>query len=277
MEKKLSKKALSKSFHNWYWGHLTCFSQEHMQTFGYLHAMLPLCEELYENEDDKAKAMNTYTAFFNTEPQLGSVIVGMTAGLEESRANGDESVDDETINGLRAGLMGPIAGIGDSLVVGTVIPILLGIAMGMSGGGSPLGAIFYIIVWNLFAYFGMRYLYNTGYKLGGQAVSFLVGAQGEAIRDAVSTLGGFVIGAVSATWVSVTTAFKLVNDAGETYLSLQSKLDEVFPGLLTAVVIILCWWLMAKKKRSPIQVMLILVVVALAGCFIGFFDPGLTY
>ena len=68
MEKKLSKKALSKSFHNWYWGHLTCFSQEHMQTFGYLHAMLPLCEELYENEDDKAKAMNTYTAFFNTEP-----------------------------------------------------------------------------------------------------------------------------------------------------------------------------------------------------------------
>ena len=277
MEKKLSKKALSKSFHNWYWGHLTCFSQEHMQTFGYLHAMLPLCEELYDNEDDKAKAMNTYTAFFNTEPQLGSVIVGMTAGLEESRANGDESVDDETINGLRAGLMGPIAGIGDSLVVGTVIPILLGIAMGMSGGGSPLGAIFYIIVWNLFAYFGMRYLYNTGYKLGGQAVSFLVGAQGEAIRDAVSTLGGFVIGAVSATWVSVTTAFKLVNEAGETYLSLQSKLDEVFPGLLTAVVIILCWWLMAKKKRSPIQVMLILVVVALAGCFIGFFDPGLTY
>jgi mannose/fructose/N-acetylgalactosamine-specific phosphotransferase system component IID len=75
----------------------------------------------------------------------------------------------------------------------------------------------------------------------------------------------------------VTTAFKLVNDAGETYLSLQSKLDEVFPGLLTAAVIILCWWLMAKKKRSPIQVMLILVVVALVGCFVGFFDPGLTY
>ena len=277
-EKKLSKKALSKSFHNWYWGHLTCFSQEHMQTFGYLHAMLPLCEELYAGDDEaKAKAMSTYTAFFNTEPQLGTVIVGMTAGLEESRANGDEEVDDETINGLRAGLMGPIAGIGDSLVVGTVIPILLGIAMGMSGGGSPLGALFYIVVWNIFAYFGMRYLYNTGYKLGGQAVEFLVGAQGEAIRDAVSTLGGFVIGAVSATWVSVTTAFKLVNAEGETYLSLQSKLDEVFPGLLTAVVIIICWWLMAKKKRSPIQVMLILVAVALIGCLVGFFNPGLTY
>lgn len=81
--------------------------------------------------------------------------LSVTAGLEEARANGD-SVDDETINGMRAGLMGPIAGIGDSLIVGTLIPVLLGIALGLSNGGSPVGAIFYIIVWNLLAYFGMK-------------------------------------------------------------------------------------------------------------------------
>lgn len=277
MEKKLSKKALNKSFHNWYYGHLTCFSQEHMQTFGYLCAMLPLVEELYDDEDEKAKAMNTYTAFFNTEPQLGSVIVGMTAGLEEARANGQEDVDEETINGLRAGLMGPVAGIGDSLVVGTVIPILLGIAMGMSTGGSPLGAIFYIIVWNLFAYFGMKFMYFKGYELGGKAVDFLIGAQGEALRDSISILGGIVIGAVSATWVSVTTSLQLVNDAGEPYLVLQDKLNEVFPGLLTAIFIVICWYLMAKKQMSPIKVMLILVVVAFVGVLVGFFNPGLAY
>ena len=277
MEKKLSKKALLKSFHNWYYGHLTCFSQEHMQTFGYLCAMLPLVENLYNNEDDKAKAMSTYTAFFNTEPQLGTVIVGMTAGLEEARANGADDVDDETINGLRAGLMGPVAGIGDSLVVGTVIPILLGIAMGMSGGGSPLGAIFYIIVWNLFAYFGMRFLYFKGYHLGAKAVEFLIGAQGEAIRDSVGILGGIVIGAVSATWVNVSTSFSLYNDAGEPYLVLQDKLNDVFPGLLTAVFIIICWALMAKKRMSPIKVMLLLVVVAFLGVVVGFFDPNLAY
>ena len=277
MEKKLSKKALLKSFHNWYYGHLTCFSQEHMQTFGYLCSMLPLVEELYDNEDDKATAMNTYTAFFNTEPQLGSVVVGITAGLEESRANGAEDVDEETINGLRAGLMVPIAGIGDSLVVGTVIPILLGIAMGMSTGGSPLGAIFYIIVWNLFAYFGMRFMYFKGYELGGKAVEFLIGKQGEALRDAIGTLGGIVIGAVSATWVSVTTSLQLLNDAGEPYLVLQDKLDAVFPGLLTAAFIILCWFLMSKKRLSPIKVMLLLVVIAFVGVLVGFFDPNLAY
>ncbi len=150
-------------------------------------------------------------------------------------------------------------------------------SMGMSGGGSPLGAIFYIIVWNLFAYFGMRFLYFKGYRLGAQAVEFLIGAQGEAIRDSVGILGGIVIGAVSATWVSVTTSLTLVNDAGEPYLELQSKLNEVFPGLLTAVFIIICWFLMAKKQLSPIKVMLLLVVIAFLGVLVGFFNPGLSY
>ena len=67
------------------------------------------------------------------------MIVGITAGFEEARANGADGVDDETINGLRAGFMGPVAGIGDSLIVGTLIPIILGIALGLSNDGSPLG------------------------------------------------------------------------------------------------------------------------------------------
>ena len=265
-EKKLSKKALSSGFHRWYYGNLTCFSQEHMQTFGYLCSMLPLCKELYADDPDKmAESMDTYRTFFNTEPQLGAIIVGVTAGLEEARANGAEDVDGETINGLRAGLMGPIAGIGDSLVVGTVIPILLGIAMGMSGGGSPMGAIFYIIIWNLFAYFGMRFLYFKGYDMGTKAVEFLVGDIGTAIREAVTTL------------VSVRTSFALYNEAGEAYMVLQEKLDSVFPGLLTAIFVIFCWWLMAKKRFSPLKVMGLLVLIAFVGVLIGFFNPGLSY
>ena len=79
--KKLSKKTLNKSFRNWYYGHLTCFSQEHMQTFGYLCAMLPIIEELYDTKEEQKEALETYKAFFNTEPQLGTVIVGVTVGL----------------------------------------------------------------------------------------------------------------------------------------------------------------------------------------------------
>jgi mannose/fructose/N-acetylgalactosamine-specific phosphotransferase system component IID len=100
--------------------------------------------------------------------------------------------------------------------------------MGMSTGGSPLGANFYIIVWNLFAYFGMRFLYFKGYILGTKAMEFLIGAQGDAIRESVSILGGMVIGAVSATWVSVTTSLQLLNEAGE---PLSGVAGQIKPGV----------------------------------------------
>ena len=274
--KKLSKKALNKSFLNWFYGHLTCFSQEHMQTFGYMLAMLPILQDLYDTNEEQTEKMQTYTAFFNTEPQVGSVVVGITAGMEEARANG-EPVDGETINGIRAGLMGPLAGIGDSLVVGTVIPILLGIALSLSGGGSPLGAIFYILVWNIGMFLIMRLLYFKGYEMGGKAVEFLVGEKANAIREAIVMIGTMVIGGVTASWVSISTAFKMVGSNGETIVDLQSTLDTVYSHILSALFVLLCWWLMSKKKMSPIVVMLLLVVIAFVGVLVGFFDPGLSY
>ncbi|AEG39805.1 PTS system mannose/fructose/sorbose family transporter subunit IID [Lactobacillus kefiranofaciens] len=275
-EKKISKKTLNKSFNLWFWGALTCFSQEHMQTFGYLASMLPIIKELYPDKDEQQKNIHAYTAFFNTNPMLGSVIIGTTASMEEARANG-KGIDGETINDMRAGLMGPIAGIGDSLIDGTLIPILLGLALGMSQNGSPVGAIFYIVVWDLIAYFGQRFLYFRGYKLGDKAVSILIGKQGKAIRHAISIIGGMVVGGVLASWVNVTTSLELKDATGKVFLNLQKQLDSIFPGLLTVVVTLLCWWLMAKKHVSAIWTMIILIGVALLGVLVGFFNPGLKY
>ncbi len=275
--KKISKKTLNRSFWNWYYGHLTCFSQEHMQTFGYLCSMLPIVEEMYETKEEQKEAMQTYTAFFNTEPQLGTLIVGVTAGLEEAKANG-EGVDGEMINGIRAGLMGPIAGIGDSLVVGTLIPILLGIALGLSGGGSPVGAIFYMIAWPVIATLMMRLLYFKGYELGGKAVEFLVGEQANAVREAIVSVGTMVIGAVAATWINIQTALVIIKPSEVTDgITLQGTLDQVYPSLLNIVFVMLGWYLMSKKKVTPVKVMLLLVVIAFVGVLVGFFDPGLSY
>ena len=105
-EKKISQKTLNKSFNLWFWGALTCFSQEQMQTFGYLASMLPIIKELYPDKKQQQENIHAYTAFFNTNPMLGSVIIGTTASLEEARANG-KGIDGETINDMRAGLMGP--------------------------------------------------------------------------------------------------------------------------------------------------------------------------
>lgn len=274
--KKIDKKTLSHSFHLWFWGALTCFSQEHMQTFGYMSSMLPIIRKLYPNHDEQVEAIQAYTAFFNTNPMLGSVIVGITASMEEARANGKE-IQGDTINDMRAGLMGPIAGIGDSLIDGTLIPILLGIALGMSTDGSPIGAIFYIIVWVLLAYFGQRFLYFRGYSLGDKAVGFLVGRQGAAVRHAISIVGSMVVGGVLASWVNVTTSLKLRGANGKVFLNLQDKIDSIYPGLLTVLITLFCWWLMSKKHVSAIWTMLILVVISFIGVLCGVFDPGLSY
>lgn len=269
--KKISRKTLNRSFLNWFYGNLTCFSQEHMQTFGYLCSMLPIVNELYEKAEERKKAMSTYSAFFNTEPQVGALVVGMTAGLEEARANG-QPIDSDAINGIRAGLMGPLAGIGDSMIVGTLIPILLGIGLGLSDGGSPLGAIFYIVAWNAIMWFGMRYIYFKGYDLGGKAVDILVGEQAQAVRDSIMLIGTIVIGAVAASWISINTALVLPGGG-----ALQATLDGIFPKILSAVFVILCWWLMTKKNISPTKVMGLLVIVAFVGVLLGVFNPGLSY
>ena len=94
--KKVSAGARKSAFLRWIYGNLTCFSQEHMQTFGYLAAMLPVVDELYDNDEDKVKYLSTYRTFFNTEPQIGTMVVGLTVGLEEARANG-EPLDDDTM------------------------------------------------------------------------------------------------------------------------------------------------------------------------------------
>ena len=295
--KKVSKKSLNSSFWRWFYGNLTCFSHEHMQTFGYMWSMLPIIQELYETKDEQAEKLQTYYPFFNTEPQIGSIVVGITAGLEEARANGAEEIDDEMINGIRAGLMGPLAGIGDSLSVGTYNPVLLGIALGLAEGGSIIGPLFYIVVWNVTSIFFQKWIYNKGYELGGSAVEVIVGEQATALRESVIVMGQVIVGAMAGTWVSITTSVQLttsiqnktemviegskviekVTGTQEVPVLLQEKLDGAFPGVLTLLFVLGCWWLMAKKAISPIKIMLLMVVVAIVGVLVGFFDPNLSY
>ncbi|MDR1795437.1 MAG: PTS system mannose/fructose/sorbose family transporter subunit IID [Erysipelotrichaceae bacterium] len=276
--KKVSKKALNQSFWRWWYGNLTGFTHEHMQTFAYMWAMLPIIGEMYASDEERSAKLVTYYPFFNTEPQIGAIVVGITAGLEEARANGNTDVDDEMINGIRAGLMGPLAGIGDALIVGTYIPILLGISLGFAEGGNIIGPLFYIVVWNATILAFMRFIYFKGYELGGSAVEVIVGEQANAVKNAAITLGQIIVGAMAASWVSIRTSIALTAPGEDVpYLVLQNSLDGAFPGLLTLCFVLFCWWLMAKKSLSPVKVMLLMVVIALVGVLLGVFDPGLNY
>jgi len=284
MSVKLTKKTKNAAFWWWYNGNLTGFTHQHMQTFGFLCAMIPVIKELYKDDEHRLRSLKTYTPFFNTEPQIGAMVVGIAVGLEEARANGHEEIDDEMINGIRAGLMGPLAGIGDSLIPGTYIPILLSIALGLSTGGSVLGPIFYAVAYISTITFFMKYIYDKGYELGGRAVDVVIGEQATAFRESMVMVGTIVIGALAASWIGVSTSLKFdlgtyIKDGVEVanVLRLQDTLNGVFPNLLSLLTVLFTWYLMTKRKMSPITVMLVLVVIALVGVLLGVFDPGLSY
>jgi len=284
MSVKLNKKTKDQAFWWWYHGNLTGFTHQHMQTFGFMCAMIPVIKELYKDDTHRLRSLKTYTPFFNTEPQIGSMVVGIAVGLEEARANGHEEIDDEMINGIRAGLMGPLAGIGDSLIPGTYIPILLSIALGLSTGGSVLGPLFYAVVYITSMTLFMKYIFDKGYELGGRAVDVIIGEQATAFRESMVMVGTIVIGSLAASWIGVSTALKFdlgtyIVDGVEkaNVLVLQDTFNNIYPNLLSLLTVLFTWYLMTKKKMSPITVMLILVVVALVGVLVGFFDPGLSY
>ena len=104
---------------------------ERMMGLAFCHVMEPILKKLYgEGSEEYQKSLERHMQFYNTEPQLGALIPGITIAMEESRAKG-ENVSEELIVNTKNALMGPFAGIGDSMLIGTYSPILLSIAMGL--------------------------------------------------------------------------------------------------------------------------------------------------
>jgi len=279
-EKKIKKTSLIKAFWRWYHGNMLFFTHRHMQTFPFIVAMLKPLQDLYPDEDQLHSTLVNYEKFFNAEPQLGTLILGICLGLEEARANGKVNVNEDMINAVRVGLMGPFSGIGDSLIPGVYIPILLAIAIGLSEGGNPMGAIFYIITYITTMTLFMWFIFMQGYKLGGRSVDVIIGAKANAIKDSLVVLGMIIIGAVAGAWVNVQAQFPLpdiLKIAEFTGLNVQDIFDSFLPGSFSILTIAFAWWLMARKKLQPIMVIGIFLVIALVGVILGVFDPSLNF
>lgn len=145
-ERKLSRKDLRRCWRAWMMHNLSSMSFERLESFGFCLSMLPVAKKLYPDPVQRTEMLRRHASFYNTEPQIGAIVNGMALGLEEKKANG-EPIDGETINTLKVGLMGPIAGIGDSMIPSMLIPILLSIGMALAAGGNILGPLFYTVAW----------------------------------------------------------------------------------------------------------------------------------
>ena len=113
------------------------WNYERMQNGGWCYAMIPAIKKLYTNKDDQIAALKRHMEFYNTHPYVSAPVIGVTLALEEERANG-APVDDVAIQGVKVGMMGPLAGVGDPVFWFTVRPILgaLGASLALSGNSA---------------------------------------------------------------------------------------------------------------------------------------------
>ncbi|MEC5318898.1 PTS mannose transporter subunit IID [Brenneria populi subsp. brevivirga] len=227
---------------------------ERMQALGFCFSMVPVIRRLYpENSEERKQAIKRHLEFFNTQPFVAAPILGVTMAMEEQRANG-APIDDGAINGLKVGLMGPLAGVGDPIFWGTARPVFAALGAGIAMSGSLLGPILFFVLFNLVRllvrYYGVAY----GYRKGVDIVGDMGGGFLQKMTEGASILGLFVMGALVNKWTHVNVPMvvsRITNQNGETTVTtVQSILDQLMPGLIPLLLTFGSMWLLRRKVNA---------------------------
>jgi len=260
------------------------WNYERMQNGGWCFAMIPAIKKLYTSKDDQIAALKRHLEFYNTHPYVSAPVIGVTLALEEERANG-APIDDVAIQGVKVGMMGPLAGVGDPVFWFTLRPILGALGASLAMSGSIVGPLLFFFAWNIIRYAFLWYTQEFGYKVGSSIAKDLSGGLMGKVTEGASILGMFIIGALVERWVSISftpivstvkqsagafidwaslpsgsegikEALTMYNSVGATALdqmkvtTLQGNLDQLIPGLAAVCLTLLVCKLLKKKVRS---------------------------
>lgn len=268
-ENRMTKKELRQIWKRWGFTHLSSMSYEKLQAHAWAYSYLPFAEKYYANDPEKKRRLLVrHSMFYNTEPQTGQLINGIVASLEEQIALGKDVPEGMPIN-IKTTLMGPLAGIGDSIIQGIIVPILLSIAMGLAAGGNALGPVFYLIAYGIIGPLISYICFMNGYRLGVNAIDVIVGENAKRITDAFNILGVMVVGGLAASNITLLTKLKI--PMGEEVQKLQTILDGIFPKILPLAMVLLAWYLLTSKQLTATKVILILTVISAIGVMLGVF------
>ena len=272
------------------------WNYERMQNGGWCYSIIPAIKKLYPNKEDKVAALKRHMEFYNTHPYVSAPVMGVTLALEEERANGAE-INDTAIQGVKVGMMGPLAGVGDPVFWFTLRPILGALGASLAISGNIIGPLIFFFAWNIIRIAFLWYTQEFGYKVGTSIAQDLSGGLLGKITQGASILGMFIIGSLVQRWVSITFTpvvstvtqskgayidwnslpsgvdgiksaleqFASLGSNGlnvEKVTTLQQNLDQLIPGLSALLLTLLCCWLL-KKKVSPIVIIVALFIIGI--------------
>ena len=268
------------------------WNYERMQNLGWAYSLIPAIKKLYTKKEDQAAALERHLEVFNTHPYVAAPIIGVTLALEEEKANG-AAIDDAAIQGVKIGMMGPLAGIGDPVFWFTVRPILGALGASLALTGNIIGPLIFFLAWNAIRMAFLWYTQELGYKAGSEITKDMSGGILQDITKGASILGMFILAVLVERWVSIKFVFNVssvklddkayihwdklssgykgiqeafaqvgqgLSQTPEKVTTFQQNLDSLIPGLMGLLLTFACMWLL-KKKVSPITIIIALFVV----------------
>lgn len=240
----------------WLLGSQLCWNYERMMSTGYVFAMLPFLKKKYgDNPENMREMLKMHNQFFNTNPHAGHLILGIDKAIEEKE--GFESK--EVVAGIKTGLMGPFAGVGDT-IFGVLIPTIFGsIAAYMGLQGNGLGVLIWVLA-NIIVIFLRLEFTRIGYIQGEKLVN-KYRKKMNVLTDAAILLGVTVVGALIPTVINAKSSFIYQN--GDVKFELQSMLDQIMPSLIPICLVWLVYYILGKKNMTSAKAIMFVMLLSI--------------
>lgn len=264
----LTKRDITKAWFIYWLGAEVSNSYERLQSLIFCASMTPIIKKLYPQKEEQVEALKRHLNFFNSEQTFGAVIQGVAIAMEEQKTRG-EQISDSSITGIKTGLMGPLAGIGDSVVWAAIMPLLIAIFIPFAANGSAMGGIMPVVLYTVITMAISYGLAHKGYTLGRESIIGLL--QGGKIKELIygaNVLGLIMMGALSASYVKITSPLKISALEGSEVV-VQQILDSIAPGLLPLAAVFSIYFYLVKKGPRYTTILLSVVVLSVVCSLLG--------
>ncbi|WP_233225562.1 PTS system mannose/fructose/sorbose family transporter subunit IID [Amycolatopsis sp. CA-126428] len=274
VDPRLTKQDLRRVFRRYFWSSQISWNYERMQALGFAYSMEPVLRRLYPEKADYVAGLQRHLQFFNTSVLVGGpLILGSSVALEEAGTP-------KSAASTKVALMGPMAGIGDTVVFALYNSIVftMGASWALQGNwlGPAFAAVMVLVPYALVRRWQFGFAYREGKRLAGHlaAGSLARVAQGATVLGFV-VLGGFIPSIVKV--VTTLTYRQTTTVQGQPVtqsVAIQDRLDELLPFLLPVLVTAGVYLLTVKARLRPVWVIGIVVVAGVVLGWLGWFAPS---
>lgn len=234
--------------------------QSRQMAIGFLWGIWPALDRYYKDQPEKMKqALQRHVQFCNVSNPVFPFLMGLTASMERENSKSDD-FDANSIVAIKAALMGPLAGIGDSFLFSVVRVIAASIGISFALQGSILGPILFFLIYNVTTFimrFGLGYI---GFASGSKFITDMYNnGTLKILTKCAGILGLIMVGAMTASTVKFTTAITFAIPDGDP-IALQDSINAIFKGLIPLLLTLGCKKALDKNININWLMLIILVV-----------------